>query len=404
MRRDIGYRVCRSRQASRASILAGLIGTVIFVIWASAAAEGLVQQSSLPSSATVKPFFPLESGDEWTYRDSVNPGETTRTTVLTGTVSVNGVSTKAMENLDPDGNYTNYMTNDENGIRLHRQDFDGDSVIFSPPAVFMTAIAQLGQQVTSSGTARLTTQGQTFNINYNATGRVLGTETVSVPVGVFETYKVEITLNLNGTINGQVIDETEIDLLYLAEHVGAVRITQTLQGTTDMEELTSVFIDHDSDGVSVLDDAFPEDPFEQSDFDGDGIGDNADNDDDDDGVRDADDAFPLDGSETTDTDDDGIGDNADADDDGDGLSDEEEASRGTDPLKSDTDADGLTDLFEVQAGTNPLAEDTDGDGVPDGFEVAEGLDPNVADCPRWYCGGLSPAKIKIIMDRAAVSP
>jgi hypothetical protein len=44
------------------------------------------------------------------------------------------------------------------------------------------------------------------------------------------------------------------------------------------------------------------------------------------------DAFPLDPKEWRDTDGDGIGDNADTDKDGDGWSDEEERGAGTDPL------------------------------------------------------------------------
>ena len=44
------------------------------------------------------------------------------------------------------------------------------------------------------------------------------------------------------------------------------------------------------------------------------------------------DAFPLDPKEWRDTDGDGIGDNADTDKDGDGWTDEEERRAGTDPL------------------------------------------------------------------------
>jgi len=100
--------------------------------------------------------------------------------------------------------------------------------------------------------------------------------------------------------------------------------------------------DADNDGVPDAQDAFPNDPNESVDTDGDGIGDNADpdddadgipdsndenpldtdndtipnaldDDDDDDGVLDVDDAFPLDQSESQDSDNDGIGDNADPD-------------------------------------------------------------------------------------------
>ena len=116
--------------------------------------------------------------------------------------------------------------------------------------------------------------------------------------------------------------------------------------------------DNDNDGVPDAKDAFPLDPSEWADKDGDLIGDNLDADIDADGRGDdrngngrpddeeldidADgvprsgavpwDAFPLDPKEWRDTDGDGIGDNADPDDDGDGWSDAEEKAAGTDPL------------------------------------------------------------------------
>jgi hypothetical protein len=69
--------------------------------------------------------------------------------------------------------------------------------------------------------------------------------------------------------------------------------------------------DSDGDGVPDSDDAFPVDPYESLDTDGDGVGNNADSDDDGDGYVDDDDSFPLDPSEWLDSDGDGVGDNAD---------------------------------------------------------------------------------------------
>ena len=83
--------------------------------------------------------------------------------------------------------------------------------------------------------------------------------------------------------------------------------------------LTLIAIDNDLDGIQNALDAFPNDASETADFDGDGIGDNADLDDDNDGIDDLADTFPLNSAESTDTDGDGIGDNADFDVDGDGI-------------------------------------------------------------------------------------
>ncbi|MCD6507632.1 DUF5060 domain-containing protein [Candidatus Poribacteria bacterium] len=111
-------------------------------------------------------------------------------------------------------------------------------------------------------------------------------------------------------------------------------------------------------GFTYVEDAFPLEPEEWQDKDGDLIGDNLDADDNGDGIGDDEnhngipdyqemdfdgdgvpraravpwDAFPFDPKEWRDTDGDGIGDNADVDDDGDGWSDDEERRAGTDPL------------------------------------------------------------------------
>ncbi len=57
-------------------------------------------------------------------------------------------------------------------------------------------------------------------------------------------------------------------------------------------------VDSDNDGVADSTDAFPNDPTETVDTDGDDIGDNADTDDDNDGVSDDDDAYPLDATKS----------------------------------------------------------------------------------------------------------
>ena len=116
--------------------------------------------------------------------------------------------------------------------------------------------------------------------------------------------------------------------------------------------------DDDSDGVADAEDAFPLDPSEWADADGDLIGDNQDADDDANGIGDDRngngiedwqeldfdgdgidrakvvpwDVFPLDPKESRDTDGDGIGDSADPDRDGDGYGNAEEQLAGTDPL------------------------------------------------------------------------
>ncbi|MCH1602720.1 MAG: hypothetical protein L7S57_07730, partial [Luminiphilus sp.] len=132
--------------------------------------------------------------------------------------------------------------------------------------------------------------------------------------------------------------------------------------TVDANGCAPSQLDSDGDGVDDANDAFPNDPNESVDTDGDGVGNNADTDDDGDGVADADDAFPLDSSETADTDGDGVGNNSDTDDDGDGMPDAFEEQYGLDTLDSsdaalDTDGDGVDNLTEYLDGKNPTVDD-----------------------------------------------
>jgi len=116
----------------------------------------------------------------------------------------------------------------------------------------------------------------------------------------------------------------------------------------------------------IIQDLFPNDPNESSDFDRDGIGDNADTDDDNDGFADDIDAFPNNPLEWLDTDGDLIGNNSDPDIDNDGYSNFDEEFFGTDPLDSssfppDLDSDFVPDAIDA---------DIDGDNIPNEFDNA----------------------------------
>ena len=124
--------------------------------------------------------------------------------------------------------------------------------------------------------------------------------------GIFHRVDFSETDFLNSDI-GVSIDSDYIYDLPL-ESVGNLKkayyISPPLEGGT--------WADMDGDGVLNENDAFPFDPTESSDLDGDGIGDNTDPDIDGDGVINEDDAFPNDPNEDSDLDGDGIGDNTDS--------------------------------------------------------------------------------------------
>jgi len=153
--------------------------------------------------------------------------------------------------------------------------------------------------------------------------------------------------------------------------------------------------DRDGDGVLNAADAFPDDPAEWLDTDGDGIGNNADTDDDNDGLSDGPDDFPLDPTEQTDTDGDGIGNNADDDDDDDGVLDADDDFPLDDTKSSitDLDNDGWDVTYDPDDNdpANPGVPfvDTDGDGIPDASDTDDDND-GVNDGPDDF--PLDPAE------------
>ncbi len=193
----------------------------------------------------------------------------------------------------------------------------------------------------------------------------------------------KVTVMVNGTGTLDAVGATAADQMSLAEiNAGflspvAFTVSQgNLAGGTLLLTVTGSGGpdgDADGDGVPNSDDAFPEDPTETVDTDGDGVGDNGDPDDDGDGVDDTADEFPLDPQETedsdedgtgdngdafpedpqetTDTDDDGVGNNADEDDDGDGVDDVDDVFP-LDPAETaDSDGDGIGDNADEDSGS-----------------------------------------------------
>ena len=129
---------------------------------------------------------------------------------------------------------------------------------------YVSLSVSIGQSCTYPGT--------TDAFSVNARGR-----------GSFLTFLAGIRIRItNQTINGRVYD-------FEASHQGdGVWRIDRIAGSSEVPP------DDDNDGVPNANDAFPQDPGESVDTDGDGIGNNADTDDDNDDVSDMDDACPLD--------------------------------------------------------------------------------------------------------------
>lgn len=139
--------------------------------------------------------------------------------------------------------------------------------------------------------------------------------------------------------------------------------------------------DNDGDGVPNLLDAFPDDPNEIADTDGDGVGDNADTDRDGDGVPNDLDPNPDTVDAFADSDGDGIFDILDPDRDGDGVENDLDPNPDTvdefvdsdgdgifDILDPDRDGDGIADVDDPFPDTPDPSADLDGDGIIDSLD------------------------------------
>jgi hypothetical protein len=178
--------------------------------------------------------------------------------------------------------------------------------------------------------------------------------------------------------------------IFLARGFGPVEATAS-DGTTDRETTIERAMiggrslpDTDTDGVVDVDDNCPRiSNHGQADLDGDRKGDACDSDDDDDGVLDdgdgsgtagdhpctidtagCDDALPLDPTEQADFDGDGVGNNADPDDDDDGATDvADNCLFLANPDQANHDGDALGDPCDPDDDNDGVADDGDGDGV-----------------------------------------
>jgi subtilisin family serine protease len=113
-------------------------------------------------------------------------------------------------------------------------------------------------------------------------------------------------------------------------------------------------------------------------------------------------------TDQSDVDGDLLGDVCDPDADGDGLFNTDEAIYGTNPLLNDTDGDTLLDGEEVNThGTDPLSTDTDSDDVSDGDEInVYGTDPNISNVgdigPRGASDNQLNAADMVVLSRLVI--
>lgn len=210
------------------------ISHLILIVWLSLPIGYVAGETSTE-------YFPLADEDSWTYLVS-NMGNTyfETSTVLPGTVIINGVTTKQLWSSDGS---IDYWTNDVNGIRLHAM-YDPEPpaalFIFNPPMVLSSRTMDIPQTVDSFGLISVEfDDGGIFVANYTASSTAQARESLTVPAGSYNTVRLHTSLRI---FSEGIFDDTETIITWVSRYLGEVRSEDTFRGVTKTRELTETNI------------------------------------------------------------------------------------------------------------------------------------------------------------------
>ncbi|HIJ22169.1 MAG: hypothetical protein HOL17_12165 [Gammaproteobacteria bacterium] len=275
---------------------------------------GVIPSISVAEIIDTVDWAAIAPGNEWTYNNELYSWDTTRDSVGTNSIPINGVETWPYSSSEGTTQY--FSTN--NGIRLHR--LGGLSVYISgfgtldyyidasPAIVYAPATMSPGDVVNSSGTATYVfpSAGVSYPISYTSSSTFYGFEDVETVLGTFRAVKIQVEFSMSGSIEGENINETARTIYWLVKGLGIVK--QWVEQDSETWVLKNTNIPESSYQSSIAD-AFPDDPLYSQDSDLDGLPDE----------WETDRIGDLSSSEVSDSD-------------GDGFTAMEEFTAGTDPL------------------------------------------------------------------------
>lgn len=209
------------------------IGVGLFFLCNSAAAAY--------AEGTTCRYFPLIANNAWFYRANGFADASLVTSHYTE--DVNSAETFVLDWFGEEvAAASENFTNDESGLRLHRQRIEvlgiTARITYDPPIAILPPGAMPGDSTETSGTVSLyVPRAGTFLLGLEANSHIIWFERVNVPYGSVDALRVQYEFTASGTINGQPIALTEKRTSWYADDLGLVKSTATVDGQNFSLEL-----------------------------------------------------------------------------------------------------------------------------------------------------------------------
>jgi len=218
--------------------------TNIFRVSQAAVWLSLLLLSSTAQAFESAPYFPLRGGDLWNYKAWIKTGprislpfiglppnsrkDGTKTiTLKTGPLykNVRSVQADSKSSWDPVRELYDLNNNSE-GITLYAIDRQPNGGLicepFTQPLRYLPPLVELGQTYQASADFYCGAGGQRFLLHWDVKIKLVGFETVTVPLGKFKALKIERSVEYNYTLDPNM-KQTDIDTIWLVEQIGLVK-------------------------------------------------------------------------------------------------------------------------------------------------------------------------------------
>jgi hypothetical protein len=205
----------------------------------------VVTQESSTLEAFIPNYFSLAAGNSWEYQ--LAPSGNTVVRKITGQTKLIGHQYFILTTSSPDELFEELLRATAGGIRRYVKDINTDVIrnlksymtqlfpgaevkVITPPleVLYMPYPLEINQKWTIASIETFVKhQREELKLTSAISGQVVNKESVTVPAGSFEAFKLEISISSEVRINGDVekFPPEVIDRLWFAENVGLIQVT-----------------------------------------------------------------------------------------------------------------------------------------------------------------------------------